>query len=74
MHVLTSLDLVIMKVEQGETRNCTDINSNDKGPLNPVDRKPQSSFTFHVHLWAPLQPIPLVLLKGAPISTPRVPD
>jgi hypothetical protein len=28
MHVLTSLDLVIMQVEQGETRNWTDISSN----------------------------------------------
>jgi len=30
MHVLTSLDLVIMQVEQGETRNWTDINSNSE--------------------------------------------
>ena len=30
MHVLTILDLVIMQIEQGETTNWTDTNSNSE--------------------------------------------
>ena len=30
MHVLSSYNLVIVQVEQGETRNWTDINSNSE--------------------------------------------